>query len=696
MARIIETETVNPDELATRVGSTASYGLGVEIRRLAQIAIDHKGSSGVTQRLERSLEQYLSEYDCETKAQIKEALEPDVFFPVTSLKGDALVSWIRDTVVNSLDRPWTLEVPDIPRLDEAAQARVVERLTDELRQIQGSASFTFEELEVVAGGLIQSELRSLREEAEQPLRIMEEIIAQQHEEAGLRKVWGELLIDFVSSLAAIVKGPTLELHEELVWEGNTPVRKLVPKEKLRRVSPFNIFPMPDVGSDPSSGTGLFEVETMSAQALIDLEVCAREENLEGFNSEAIRTVMQNNPRGWRHVYDETEENNEQVRRILNRDPDAANGRGVNSFEILKYYGKVENKHLSGSPVVADIEGFQADYGYTEVEAWIVDTEVIYAVANPYPVTMRPFYVVPFKPRAGSFWGDHSFPEKIRTHQRILNATLRNLLVNQSYSSGPIGEFEQDRLVAGTAPPAITPRAVYAVRSGLNGQRAIRFDTISNSSSEFLNTLIFFNQSIDEFSGVPDFLLGQNVTSGAGATLGGLSTLMTAASRQVKQMLSVFDSHFLEPMVNAFYMHNMVFGDNPAAKGSANVVVRGFEGVIQRELQQQFLIQAMNIVVSMRQQAPEYITDETVVKLLRPTLGNLGVDVDNLIPDPDRVESLQALVDQISPEAGAILTAGSVERTSPVANTTFGTPNGPVGVDGRSQPNPPATNSLSGV
>ena len=70
-------------------------------------------------------------------------------------------------------------------------------------------------------------------------------------------------------------------------------------------------------------------------------------------------------------------------------------------------------------------------------------------------------------------------------------------------------------------------------------------------------------------------------------------LLNAARRGIKEAFANIDQRAVGPLVERFYVWNMMFNEDPEIKGDLNVVTRGATGMLLREIQLQKVSEFMD-------------------------------------------------------------------------------------------------------
>jgi hypothetical protein len=606
-------------------------------------AENYRRIAGVEERLLRALRARRLIYDPEDQALLNGIT---IYIGLIGLKCRSASAWINDILLNSIDKPWTLSPTKIPELPDWMREQVVDALEMELQQMGASM-----DIRKRAKELKDAAYKYAVQKAQIATASMESKIEDQFQEGDWRKIFAEFVDDLTTFPVAVIRDPIVKKERRLTWDGN----KVVEKEQViyssRRISPFDFYPSMN---STTTQDGTYVIERFRAQPE-QLYNCI---GLDGFNDDAVRSIL--------NEYGETgfsEMLKPDYQRMYLEDKYQA-ASDFNLIDILIRNGKtLGSKLLKYNILVPDPQK------YYETEIWTVNNRTIKAVLNPYPLETRPLFSTSFVKVPGSLWGE-GMCDILRDVGKMVNSAARSIVRNMSFSSGPIGEVDVSRLGDGERPEEIFPYKLYHVDSDLTGgsQPAFKFQVIPSVVPELGEIFDKFSKLADDLSGVPSYVLGNPQVAGAGRTLGGLSMLMGNAAKGIKNVILNVDRDVMEPLVTLRYNINMKYDDDPDIKSDAQVVARGATGLLQRELSQTRLVELMQTYIPLFDKG--LIPPQGMQILIRESMKNSGLPVDDIIPNPDRVAQLQEGLGRLG--VGTALQTGT---------------NTPAQLDGRSAPPP---------
>jgi len=115
---------------------------------------------------------------------------------------------------------------------------------------------------------------------------------------------------------------------------------------------------------------------------------------------------------------------------------------------------------------------------------------------------------------------------------------------------------------------------------------VRFYQAEMHGAELINVIEFWLDKADQVTGIPRYMHGDQEATGAATTMGGLSMLMAASAKGLKDVLGNIDADVLEPAVERMIEHNNRYSTDPAVKGDLHARALGGNSMMMRERQAQ--------------------------------------------------------------------------------------------------------------
>lgn len=642
------------EELREMKNHPATREIAEYVRTQYRKAAQFRAGMGIDEDMRRAMRAVKNEYDPELKCLVEGV---DIYMGLTNLKVRALVSWIHDILMNAQEQPWAIKATPDEELSDALETVIAQRLATELESfgIDGEQQLMARAKELKSQARKYKKKVAERAAAGMTLKIKDQLL-----QGNWRDTFSQFVHDLAMYPTAIIKGPFLEKQAVLKWQGNAMVTRDVLRRKTARVDPFNFFPSPD-SATCQDGAYVIERMPMSADGLLDCIMAP------GFDETQIRQAIDQYPGG--HTTGEATVGPEEIAEgagasASNGATDLSAGTSgftmnpTNEYEVLIYSGRLPAAMLQQHGLLMTYDPQKS----CEAEVWVIGEYVIKAMLNPHPLGKRPYAAASFQTIPGQFWGQ-SLPSLLRDNQRVVNSAARSLVRNMGYSSGPTVEVDANRMKSEEQLDVLEPWRIYYVDNGdgmaPNTAPAIRYNVVPSIAGELMKVHDYYSKLADDISGIPAYVLGNPQVAGAGRTLGGLAMLMGNAAKGVKQVVANIDRHVIEPIVEQFYMLEMLFGTDDSVKGDAQVIARGATGILQRELSRANAVEILQIITP-------YVQGGTVGKgaikiLLRDIIGSMGYDnVDALIEDPDRRGDLMAALKAAGVDVEAIMARQSAQ------------------------------------
>jgi hypothetical protein len=566
-----------------------------------------------------------SEYSPDKLKKIQQTGGSEAYFNLPETKCRAAKAWIEDILLQPGESPWGIKPSPSPelspielsklaqRIQEAAinQAVMAEQQTGQPVNIQALRS-TIEQALVIAEAHISD---AERKQAAATAEKMETTIEDQLHAARFKPELRMFVDDIVTFHCAILKGPTGRMSSELEWEqteqGAFPKigKKLILQAK--RVSPFNIYPGADA-TGPNDG----DIYERCRYTRRDLEGMI---GVPGYREDAIRSVLYEHRSGGLREWLWTDNEIDRIRNISQ-----LSSYDTSKIDALECYLSVPGSMLLqwNIPGVTDVT---QEY---EIIGILIGRHLVYVTLNPHPLNQRPYSVASMMSNPDGFWG-RGIPQTIKHDVEGANAIYRSIFNNAAMASGPLVQEFVDRLAPGEIPGQIYPMKVYLTTDDMTGsnQAPVQFFNVPLTALGMIDVLRYVAAMADEHSGVPAYAHGSEDVGGAGDTASGLSMLMTAAARGIKNVVRNIDEA-IEDFIKRYYVWNMLYNPDQTIKGDLEVIVRASTELLIKE---QLLIRRKEILAQTNNPVDLQITGlEGRANLLREVLKAADIPVDEVI------------------------------------------------------------------
>lgn len=566
-------------------------GLSGYIRDCYRNAADNRRNLGVDDRMMSAMRALRGEYDSQTLADIKEFGGSEVYARITASKVRGCAALLRE-VYTATERPWSLSPtpdPDLagPSLDEAVKAV----LQTEAMELQAAGGVpTIEMLRERAATLKDEILQQRRKVSNTALESRTAVIDDVLWEGGFYEALWAFLGDVATFPFGVVKGPVVRIKNVLTWKKGRPATTPKPVPMWSRCSPFDVYFAP-WSQSPQDGY-IIHRERISRGNLQAMR------GLPGYNTEAIDRLLKDwNPKtcDW-YDYNESERAD-----LEQRESDTTTLYGANGNErpmaMLSFYGTVSGKMLREWGM--DEKQVPSDDKDLSVFAYLIGGEVIGVTMNPHPTGRLPFYSDSFERVPGSCYGN-AIPDLIDDVQSVGNAALRAMVNNLAIASGPMGWINEDRLASNDANAMkLWPWKIFAFNDPMSSQasseKPMDFFQPQNNVQELFMVYQQMLNMADELSTIPRYMQGNGSgVGGAGRTAAGLSMLMEASNRTIKQTVSSIDTNVIESVVEDLNVYLALTRPDVVMSGDISVIARGAVELMQRETLRMRRIEFLNI------------------------------------------------------------------------------------------------------
>jgi hypothetical protein len=588
-----------------------------DVARLAKRPIEDKMLEALRQRN--------GEYEANKLQQIRTQGGSEVYMMITEVKCRAAESWLRDILLDTGTPPWDLHATPIPDLSPAQSKEVqsmfaerVMKMVEEYGKAPG-----LEEIREIKEMVSQDYRFSVLREAQVRADRMRIKIQDQFAQGGWAESFNDFISDIVTFPTAFIKGPVVRRQRALGWSTDESGRTVVePIERLgpeyERVDPFRIYPEP--GITHINDGYLFELHRLTRSELSDLI------GVPGYDDDAIREVLENgNGTSWINEDVELQKDEEERKYYAYMRP-------TTEFDALEFWGKVSGQMLIEWGMTEDeVPDSAREY---DANVWLVGNYVIKAVLNYDPLGEKPYCKTSFIKCPGAFWGK-GIPEIIEDLQGVCNAAARALVNNMGISSGPQVEVNVERLPPNEDITMLAPWKIWQTINDPVGSSApaIRFTQPDSRASELVAVYEKFSRLADDHSGIPAYLYGDTDVQGAGRTASGLSMLMGAAGKGIRQVIMHIDSDVVKPIVMRQFVYNMRYDEDESIKGDVEVVAKGAINLAVKETVNLRRIEFLNATAN-----PidiEIIGKEGRASILREVAKGLQMPVEDVVPSRDK-------------------------------------------------------------
>lgn len=592
----------------------------------------------IEQQMLKNLRQRHGVYEPEQLAAIRHMGGSEVFMLLTSTLCRSAEAWIADTLRPVAERPWTLEATPVPELPPDLEMQIKEEVSQVFQEVVARAKQygmmlniydIREELREFASKREEEIITELKQEGDRRAARMATVIDDQLVQGGWYDAFWQVISDLVTLKAGIIKGPVLRNKKVKKWMspqsgggrwGVAVTQDLV--LEYDRVSPFDFYPAP--GSCRVDDGYTLERIYLSRSDLNDMI------GVPGYSEENIRNVLRDYTTGRREWLATDSE-----RAMLEHGTTEVLTMNSN-IEGLEFWGSVPGSMLiEWGMKGADIDP-EMEY---EANVILVGEYPVKAVLNPDKLGRKPYSMDSYERVPGSIWGK-GVPELMADTQNVCNAVARALVNNAQIASGPLVEVNQDRC------PGVNEiwpwRVIQSNNQLMTEQPAVNFYQPQVIVGPLQSVYEFFATQSENQTGIPRYAYGNMAVQGAGSTAGGLSMLMTQASRGIKEVITHIDK-MTSGVIERTYDYNMLFHPDNSVKGDCRIVAKGSTSLLAKE---QKLMRRNELLAATQNPIDvQLIGLENRQRLLIQQFREMDMEIDETGGLKDKVAQLTAQIQQ---------------------------------------------------
>lgn len=544
-----------------------------------------------------------------------------VFLNITRPYTDAASARVADMLLPTDDRSWEIKPTPLPRLSPTQLAT--------LAQAMGMSDHA------EAQAQIEAQQAQAKQSAERMQTAIEDPLVESNWHGEVRQV----IEDAARIGSGVLKGP-FPVARSMRMTRKDPVTGLTEFTKVEEIKPgskridcWNFFPDPACGENIHNGSHTWEREYIGKRQIKDMLADPTYETGE------LLAVLREGPA-------RTREGTEAVYRP-----------GDDEYEMWIFYGHCAREHLARLGV--DLE--DGDEERMPTMAVMINDRLVKVVLSPQESGEFPYDVLAWQRRPGMPWG-MGISRQIRTVQRMLNGSARAMMDNSGLSAAP-------QIVIGNGvTPAdgqwrLSPGKVW--RAGANTdasdvRAAFSAFVVPSVQAELMNIINFCLKMAEDTTGMPAML--QGIRGDAPNTLGGMQMQNNNATSVLRRLAKRFDDYMTRPHIQRYFDWMMTYSDDENIKGDFEIEVRASSALVERDAQQQFLLQMVGLA-----RDPAYEIDPA--KLFAELCKGQRLDPKNFqLDEQQKAQRAQQGQDPVT-QAKAVLLAAQARKADADATNT---------------------------
>lgn len=580
-----------------------------------------------------------------------EALGVNAMVNLTALKCGIANAYLTDSLTSGTSQlPWVIQPTPRPDISPVAADEILQELKTAL--FAGGIQSGAQMVEAVKM-LKKVQKRREEEKAKKSAEEMTLLIEDQCVEGGFQRALTDLLQYFPVYPYAVFAGPYITRAPRIVWGKNKPRIATEVFPTFRAISPFDFCYSPD-SPDTQRGTCVFTRTLWTRRELLD---AAQMTSYLRDNVLEVLTQCDTNPDfnlSW-----------------LSRSPDDPKrnlslwSSNVAPIEVLTHYGVMSGRELSkyNFSGLNDTEFYNCEIamaGYRVIQVRVI--------SDPRMQT-RPIYTASFYCTGGDRIAGDGIAQRLRDIERAYISCLQYLMRNAANASAPLCEADYRRLskyMTDEDLGHVVPGLMYLSESDTaNNSPALRFFNIPSNIPAYAQLMEMFMQLADRVSNIPASLHGEAVGSGAMRTFRGMSMLQGNATKALHAAVTNLSNGVFMPLGTNLYNTNMLYAKDSDVKGDSQILAKGVEGLLQKEMEKQSAMELLQVVGAVGAQLGQTVNLGGVVSwAVQKLVSSMGV------PD-DIVDSMRAPVLGVSNNANPNPAPPSPYGVGPTEDVTGG-------------------------
>lgn len=537
-----------------------------------------------------------------------------VFLNITRPYTDAASARVADMLLPTDDRAWEIKPTPLPRLTPGQLTKLAQALG---LGDPAAAQAQLLEQQAIA-----------KDAAERMQSAIEDPLVESNWHGEVRQV----IEDAARIGSGVLKGP-FPISRTARMTRKDPVTQMTEFVKVdeikpgsKRIDTWNFFPDPACGENIHNGSYTWERDFTGKRQIKEMLLDPSYDRAE------LLAVLREGPA-------RTREGTEAVYRASD-----------DEFEMWIFYGHATRDHL----LRMGVELEEGDEDRVPTMAVMINDRLVKVVLSPQEGGEFPYDVLAWQRRPGMPWG-MGISRQIRTVQRILNGSVRAMMDNSGLSAAP-----QVVIGNGVTPAdgdfTLRPGKVWRAEANADVsdvRAAFNAFVVPSVQNELMNIINFALKMAEDTTGMPAML--QGIRGDAPNTLGGMQMQNNNATSVLRRLAKRFDDYMTRPHIQRYFDWMMSYSDDESIKGDFEIDVRASSALVERDAQQQFLLQMVGLA-----RDPAYDIDPA--KLFAELCKGQRLDPKNFqLSEEQKAQRQQSQADPVA-QARAVLLAAQARKT----------------------------------
>ena len=581
--------------------------------------VQHRASSDVEKRWRRNAQLYFGERTESTgefentlrngppARKVTDGNRSRVVINIVRPKVDQAIARMCEILFPVDDRNWDIKATPIP---EVADMNGDERPTVDPQTGQPTGMTANDEAKIV--------IEAAKKAAEAMRNSIDDSLTECDYNGESRKV----VENAIRLGTGIMYGPFPARQTSKIWlpqpDGTQTLQyneNIVPASQS--LDPWDVWFDPACGNDHQRGRGFWMRRNVTRKELRAVV------GLPGYDTDCIREVLRTSPSRIRVAEGRV------LRDVIEED----------SYEMWTYHGEIEPDEMLALTERAGDPIEDVSFGVLVM----VNDKVIGAMPSWVADETLPVDVWCWRKSDGSPHG-YGLPDELEHQQRVVNSAWRQVMDNGRTSLGGQIVMKKGVIIPQNGTYEITPNKIWLAKDDLEDVRQA-FSVFEFNSH--LNELLSIAQAAMAFadteSSMPQIMGGEQ--GSAPETVGGMVMLYNNANAVLRQRVKLYDDNLTRPHISRYYDWKMANDPEPAIKGDYEVDARGSTALVERDIQNQALLNLANITNN-----PRYTPHLKEREELKAILKAFKVNPDELMKNEDEVaQDAQAQAQQGAPQ-----------------------------------------------
>ena len=496
------------------------------------------------------------------------ATRSTVFLNITGPYVDAAAARVADMLLPTDDRPWSIDPTPKPELAGMKEGKFPKPQAMAMHAQFGHDPEALAAQIKKAAAEADRVIQRAKEASNAAQEQIDDWLVECQWHAEVRKI----IEDCAKAGNAVLKGPMPFKRRDKAWMQTENGYMLQMATKIRpgskRIDYWKFYPDPNCGENIQNGAYTWEYDNITERQVRDLK------DLPGYMNDQIDAVLEEGPK----IYT--------VKDVDHPDDKSR-------FQIWYFHGMLGKDELEA----AGCDCSEEDKLYLPAQVTMINDTPIKAVVSPISSGEFPYDVMVWQTKKGMPWG-RGIARQIRVPQMIVNGAARALMDNAGAAAGPMLVFNAGVIAPHDGVAEIRPWKVWVTVDGADLSRvedALKVILIPMMEKELLALIQMGMKLAEDVTGLPALMQGQQ--GKAPDTVGGMQILNQNASTVLRRIARLFDDRLTEPHIRRYYDWLMEYGEDDDAKGDFQIDARGSTALVDRDLENQFIIQLASMVMN---------------------------------------------------------------------------------------------------